>query len=604
MVGFGWAARSGRLAGWMNRRPEKVAIELVAADSFWPGLVEVEGLVVRGQTPRIDWEVELERGRGQLALLPLLARRVVFRAIEAQGVTVKTRRRRAEGEPAAEHAPALRPLPARSAPREVSARGEGASSPRPSRWSFEFRNVRVDDVREVVLDESAFSGRASGRGGFAIRSGDGVAQIFPSEIELDGVELRYQGEPLGRALGGRLELEVEPWRYREVRGRALLPHISGRAALAGTLDDGALTGELLRRAPWVEVNAQQVPLEADLRLERGRLRDGSKLTIAAAPRRIGLLDFAIDGVYAFELTVADGLFSAPEVHWSATFDDFRVRFGAEPEPLLVGSGLALVGRSRDADLSRLAETTELSVELGRARLPDLRRLAAWLPPSSELELLEGSGEVDGRAAVRLSDRALSGKIALRFEPARLRWADLELGGRITSELVLAGGDLEARRFDVTGTRLELSDFTAPKLATKTTATPIGWWADVSLGESELALGPPVSLAGEFSARMRDTGPLVAFLELRRDLPSWAERALTVEKARATGRFRARPGLFNLEELATAAFGAQLRARLDFAGAERRGKLLVSWRRLAIGVGLVGNERKVHLRDAEEWFAER
>jgi hypothetical protein len=607
---FGHAARSGALERLLNRRPEKITIAFREASSWWPGLVRFEGLVVRGRTPRVDWEVAIDAGRAQLALLPLVARRAHFRAVEAEGVEVRVDRKGTEGE--GEGAARMPPGGA------GGARGGGAAAaaapaaaapppaPRRPRWSFDFRNVRVAGVRSVRFDELDFTGRAAGRGGFEVHTPAGRARVAGVELDIAEAAVAFRGEPVAQGLAGALEVDLASWPYRERRGRALLPYTSGRLRLAGRLDDRAILRELLRRAPWVEIEPGYAELDVDLRLSRGRLLSGSRLTGERSARSVRWLDFEITGrnELALEVNAPDG--EPTRARWRVSFADYALQRDGAEAPLLVGRGLALAGEASDLELAHLAERSELRLELGEAELPDIALFAPWLPPSARLELLEGSAQVSGGLGVQVADRSARGRIEARFERARVRWGELELAGRIESRIEIVGGDIESRRLDVSGSRVLLADFRSPQLTPNerpaAAGLPQGWWGDLAFERGELALGPPVEAEATFRARVRDTSPLVALFELRRDLPRWAERALNVEDVGATGRFRAGPASFHLEELQSPVFGGVLHARAAFAGrTTRRGQLLLSWRRFHLGAGFDGDRREVRLRNARDWF---
>ena len=603
---FGWAEGSGRLRGWMNRRPEKVRVDYAAASSLWPGLVDVRGLVVRGRTARgIDWEVEADSARVQLELLPLVTRTVRIRGAEVTGIAVRTRRPAEEGAAPSPHAPRLRPMAAVGAP----AAGAGGG-PRPAaraarpRWTLEFRHLRLADVRELAIDESALAGELRGEVGFVVSTASGEAEILESHVELAGVTVAHRGEAVAHQLTGRLDLALSPYRYKEERGRALLPHASGRIVLGGELDGRPILGELLRRAPWLEIDAGVAPLDADLRLRRGQLLAGSRLRADLGTQRVRALDFEIEGVCALEVRVGGDGRPAEEARWQVGFGDYAFWRRGVSRPLLVGRGLTVAGVVADGALAALADRAELRLELGESRLPDLSFLSEWLPPAARIERLEGSATVSGHLATTVAERRPTGAIQLDFDRVALRWAGNEFAGRLESQLAISGGDLDARWLELDGTRVLLADFTTPALhAGKAAAPARGWWLHLLLPEGGVALGPPLSFQGRFETRLKDTAPLVALFETRRDLPRWAERLLVEENVRANGSLRAGAGDLRLDDLETEMLGGHLSMRLRFAGDTRRGKLLLAWRRLAIGAGFDGAKREIKIDDARKWYAD-
>ncbi len=596
---FSWATRSGRLAAWMNRRPDKVEVSYAHLSSPWPGMLSFDGLEVRGRTPRIRWRIRVERGRGQIALPALLRRRLEFRAVEAHGITVRTWARDVEsathGEPdngdvtSARHS---RPVPA--PPRRASSRG---------RWTFLFRNVRADQISEVTLGDLSFVGTARGSGGFSINTSDGRSEVLASHLEFAAVSVASRGSNVGRDLRGKFDFRVAPWRYAEQRGRALLPLTSARLAIAGTLDDRPILSELLRHAPGISLDAAVTPLHADLRVLRGRLVAGSRLRVEQPGRRIRLLGFDIAGHgddLVLEVTRGPG--GASEADWTATFSDFSMSREGESTALLTGGDLTFSGHAPDPELADLTRHTELRLKIEHALFPDLARFDGWLPPTAHLRLEGGSAAVAGAVTMRLDDLSLHGALDATFDRARIRWSDLELAGKVEAHLNLAGGDIKDRRVDLSGSHVLLKDFASPSLASTSVNDTRGWWSNVVFDQSVVTLGPPFTARGAFHCRMRDTSPLIALFEVKHDLPGWASRLLHVNDVDVRGRFRGLPGRFDLDDLESGVYGGSLRGRATFATADRHGKLLLSWRRLAIGFGFQGDAKQVQVVGARKWFA--
>ncbi len=595
---FDWAGSSGRLAGWLNRRPEKVAVAYRSIHSRWPGLIEIEGLDLRGRTTRLDWEVTADRARAQIEILPLLARRLRVRGAELTGVEVRRAKRLAPGEAPAEHTPHLRPLPEappRAAGGTASRTGPAAAG---GSWTFEFRNLRVAGLREIDLDESALSGAARGELGFVVDSATGEAEIFASTLEVDNVTLTHRGREIGRGLTGKLDLALSPYRYRDERGRALVPHASGAVRLRGEIDDRPILDELLGRVDWVEIDPGVAPLDAELVFRDGRLLAGSRLTAPRSGRQIRFLDFTIEGQNGLSIEVKES------ARWEIRFERFVLRRGGEPAPFLVGTGLALVGESRIADLAHIASEGKVGLELGDAHLPDLGFLMTWLPPAARIEKIGGGATVKGSFAAGIGDGVPTGSIDVASDDAALRWNGIDFSGKLETKLVVSGGDVRARRLELDGTRLMLKDFAAPQLAAPERAAPVAWWMQLDLVKGRVALGPPLTAGGSFALRMRDTAPILALFETRRDLPKWAERVLEKQDVKATGSFHGAPRDLTLDDLQTELLGGKLSARLHFAGADRTGKLLLAWQRVALGVGFRGSARELRVVKAREWYEEK
>ncbi len=190
-------------------------------------------------------------------------------------------------------------------------------------------------------------------------------------------------------------------------------------------------------------------------------------------------------------------------------------------------------------------------------------------------------------------------IETRLDDVALDYGRARLHGAVRGTLRLADGDLTSRRFSIAGSELVAERFgvTAPS------GNETGWWARLRVPAADLELGPARRARGRFELALRDTRPLVAMIDQRRDLPRWMERALAFEDAQVSGRFAWRVGEFALpsfvskREESSALGSARLRRH------ELGARILLTWKTLQAGVEIVGGQRRLHLRDAATWFAD-
>jgi hypothetical protein len=243
----------------------------------------------------------------------------------------------------------------------------------------------------------------------------------------------------------------------------------------------------------------------------------------------------------------------------------------------------------------------LQVDLGRARLEDLTILGELLPRAAGVAIVSGRGELTGRAELSTATDSGQGEIEATLHEVGIDYGATHLAGEVKVRLALAGSDLKSRRFEIVRSRCELSRFRTTGATDLANATR-GWWGNADLAGSQLQLGRPVTSAGVFHAELRDTAPLVALYATRRDLPGWAIRLLTVEGVRADGSYTWQPGRLEIRDLVAPAAEAELRAGLVLGKAEERhGRMLLTWRRLALGIQLEGASRSYKLAGARAWY---
>ncbi len=610
VLAFEGAVRSGALAKWIDRRPEKIAISFTSAHSYLPFWVRTTGLELHGQTPRMRWRLRTDRAGGWLSPLGLLRRTVRFSWADAEGGDFWLRRE-AMAPAGPEEAARLPVREARMPPLEAL---PPLAVPRPEptrpKWSFELPRIAVAAFRQVWLGQVRYDGEIDAHGSFAMYSGHEL-EVPSSRFEFSAVRASIGDAEVGSELAGGIDLRVARYPFKEKRGRAAFPFVSGQADVRGEVAESALLGLFLHRAPWLSFGETRGALTGQLEVEGGQAQPGTHAefdhpgfaTTAFGLRAEG--DARID----FKVRTSDDGSGAPEAALVVKYDDFTVHSGAEERPQFVGSGLTVVATTRELDLGAIADSTRVRIDLGTARIPDLAAFNAWIPASSGLTLASGDGKLTGNLDADLAANSATGELRAAIESAKVRYRELDLAGSVTLAVHLPSADLEHRTFELTGTRLELADFRSPQAeaAGPTAAAGApgpakGWWAQLELAEGRLTMPPAPNVQGRFTVHLRDTVPLVGLFETRKNLPRWVERLLTVEDVRARGRFAWSPAETALEEISTHIRKATLQARLRLGKESKRGVLMVEWHRLALGLEIDNAQKNWKFVGVRDWYA--
>ena len=66
----------------INKKPEKMQITWTSARSWFPGVVTVEKLAIRGQTRRIQWYLAADDAHGRISLVRLALKQVHIRSVD------------------------------------------------------------------------------------------------------------------------------------------------------------------------------------------------------------------------------------------------------------------------------------------------------------------------------------------------------------------------------------------------------------------------------------------------------------------------------------------------------------------------------------------
>lgn len=603
ILAFEWAVRSGSLQRWIHRRPEKVVVTFASAHSFVPFRVSVSGFEVHTQTPKARWRVRVDEASGWISPFALFRRALRVPWVEVSGGEFWFRR---EDEYLSAYAaslssserekllPALAPLPPLPVPRPPSAKPN---------WSFELPRIDVTDFREVWIDGVRLAGEFDAGGGFSMYSGREV-EVVPSRVALRSVRATIGETEIGRGLEGAMSAHIVRYPYKEKRGRAMLPFLSGRADVRGALADGELLSRILRRAPWVSFGSTLGELEAHLVLESGDLRPGSRVELRHPRLETKVFDFRAvgDARVQFEVQPAGPAGAQEQASLSVVYDNFDVH-GVDPgERLFHGSGLSLVAETSSLELGSILESTRLKIDLGAARIPNLAVFNEWLPATSGLALVSGAGALTGVLDADLAANQGQGEFRAAIEGAHVRYHDLDLLGSVTVGIQIPEANLERRSFELAGSRLDLTGFRVLQMATpEPSDSAAGWWAHFTLDEGRLTLPPEPSARARFTVNLRDSVPLVGLFETRKNLPKWVANLLTVEDIRAGGNFAWSPAETRLDELATQIRSASVQGRIRFGHDLRKGLLMVEWHRLALGLRIDEARKEWKFIGVRAWY---
>ncbi len=601
---FEWAAQSGALARWINVRPDKARITFRSAHSWFPFRVTLAALDLSVQTPRLQWRLQCDEASGWIPPAPLLARRLRVEAGRMAGVEFGIRQRADTPQDAAAREALLAPIPA------FPLTGTPALA-RPLRpaWNFEFPRLTATGVRSVWLDELHLTGRMQAAGGFAIRRRK-EAEVERSRLEITAGTLTLAGKALADGLVGTLGFSTSAYAYREHRGLDALPFLDATTTLAGNLTAAPLLQRYLARAPWLELDDSPAPFTAKLALRRGAFAAGSHLQTESAVQTIRLFGFEAHGNSRLSFDVRrDG--GSDQAELVLREDDFELRRSAAAAgvaAVAAGSGFVVRAWTRDLRPNGLPNDGHMAIDLGEAHLLDLAGFSDLLPPTAGLTLAGGHGTVHGSLEADLGGSgpaSAKGKVAAEIEEAALVSNGVRFTGTLRLDVPIASHDLAGRLFDLAGTELELTNFKGPAgrapAGAKTVAEP-GWWGRIEVGQARLRLTEPPTAEGKFSVKMRDSVPLVQLYASRKELPNWVEKLLVEPDVAAAGAYTyTRPEL-KIRDLRARFEHWGFAADLELGKDRRRGRLLLEWRKLALGVRIEGEQRTYKLAGARAWFA--
>lgn len=570
------------------------------------GELAAQGVEIAGASAPLGWGVTADRVATHLDLSRLAERHLSLDGLTADGIAVRL------------DAPAASSAPSKSAA-ALAAKTETPTAP--AAWSVAVSGARLTGIRSFAQAGNRLVAGTTGASavGNLLFSPQSGLEIRDLTLDAAGARIDSGRETVARQVSLGVRGRLAPEGTGGARGLAFLRRVSGSANIRGHVGSLGFLRRYLR-APWLEVRGQG-DLDADLRLDGGRLLAGSRLEIAQGAFQASFLDRVAAGQARLLATVSGGGEGGkgskggtgrPAAHLRATFDGVSLAdepmAGATPTaPYIRGKGLTIDIQSNDLDLSTPVSDLRAAIDLPRAEVPDLRIYNAYLPAEAGLEILSGTGtsslhlELDG---IRQSGR---GRLELASDDLRLRFQEVELGGSLRLQAPLASRDLKRRSFLLSGTHLDLDrvTYTEPGDGTKPAVPPgAPWWAHLRLLDGEMTWGKPLSLHSTAELDMKDSGLLLTLFAQRKNFLRWFESLLHIENLTAHGLLRLSGGTLEVDPLRVEGGKLDLRSRLRLSRDHRWGDLYVRYGRLATGISLRDGKRDFKIRSPEAWFVSR
>ena len=537
--------------------------------------VQASGVRIEAPGSRATLRATLDRVNGRVDLAGLLDRQIHVEGLQADGVSARLNLER--------------PAPAAE---------QGAGAP----WTVRIAGVRLTGIREVALGTYLLAGDAQADATFLYLP-DGTLAVQRAAFMMPSGRFQVGGETVAQDLSLQADAQIEPSILGQTTGPAFLRYVSGTAGIRARISSLGFLRGFLQKTPWLALQGQG-GLQADVRLDHGRLNPGTKLAVQASPIRATIFDSLATGRGTVSIAVAPGK-PSPLTSLQVRFDRFLLedlKQKGRPD-YLRGRGLRIAAVAPTAlDLTAPVPDFDATLDMPDAEVPDLAVYDALLPDEAGLSLVSGRGRARLHLAASTATNRTQGSVELTSDAAHIRFQNLDLAGRLALRAPLVSPDLNSRRFDLKGARLQLEGVTYRNLESKDEPkVPEGWWARAELTGGSIAWGTPFSLRGEGKVDMKNSGPLLTLFAQRSRFLRWFDDALNVENLTARGIVRLGNGAVEVESLQATGGSLEVRTRMSFSKARRWGDLFLRYGRLAAGIELRDGQRSIKLIHPLEWY---
>lgn len=582
----------------LNLQPERVQITWSRAYMLVPGRVEVWDLGLRVQDEHAQWKIEADHAEGTIDLPALLEYRFSVRDLRGSGASLRLRQRleAGTGSAAAGAKPTIEGLENPPSPSPEEAYG-----PPPRRFRIQLHDLLVEQVRELWIEDYRYVGEARLTAQLELLDKEWL-EVPAAKLELLSGAVTLADQPIASDVVGQVDLAVKGLDPADLRGTDLLSAVTARVSLAAQVQDLRFLSFYLRKAAWLSLSGGEGPLELDVRIDEGRVLDGSRIGVNAHGVVARFLSYAVTGDANVRVAVAP-VEGTPEAQLSVEFFDFAITRWRDEAAHVRGTGLRVEARTRSLTLTDPFETLAVKVEIPESTIPDARVYTSYLPRDLGFAFLAGTGTVRGEMHASTDDNRARGDLYLDATGVKAQMGAMRLGGNVSLHAHLAEGQLDVGEYDISGSRLDVRgahvlDRSATTLAADDSR---GWWAEVGLPSGHLAVGKPEFLDAKLTLRCRDSVPFVTIFSQATPLPGWVRGLLHVPKLSGEARIRLGDGLLVVPQLQLRGGATLVDLKLRRRGLLFQGALFARHLGVSFGLDLDGSTTTLHLLGSRAWY---
>ncbi|GAC1518494.1 MAG: hypothetical protein NVS3B10_20460 [Polyangiales bacterium] len=574
----------------------KQSVDYSWASTWWPGRVHVKDLRIQVQDSGNEFLITVDDAHANLDLLALLSKRLHVRSVQAHGVTLRRRARRAPGELSWRETYALPPIPGYDAvPTEDPHPPPPTTDEHYDLFTFDLPQIDADGVREIWIDDYHFTGEAKAHGGFYLRPARKVS-VGPARVDVISGQMLLGPDPVLVDMHGDLELTLDTFDPRPNGGALFLRKLT---SLDGRLDGRVVSlafveHRFLEGGPHLEGGAGPLHLVAEVR--DGKLADGFELTLGLHDVVVPLAMAKVEASAQTSFTVHPAKDGKPQAILSVEVAPAEVALrGSENWPIKAAQ-IGLFAHGENLDLDKPLNDLRYSIDAPRIEITDLRLLQLLLPPSSKLRIGAGAAFIHAHLDAELAAKTAQAKIELSTHTASIKLEDFALSASIGAELKLANLDLSSGDADVSHSFVDLRDVVFERRGTREDA----WWGKVELGAAKLRPSSPVAFEAEASANFRDARPILSAFAALEGMPEWIAKLVSLQNFQAVAKLRLGKRI-DLDSFLAKAESAEIAARYHSGAGHVIGAILATYRGLTVGIDLHDDSAKPVLVEPTKWF---
>lgn len=381
--------------------------------------------------------------------------------------------------------------------------------------------------------------------------------------------------------------------------RDALRALSGSVNIGGRVPDLRFLEAYFSKAPWLRLDGAG-QLNADIRVRKGVLVSGSRLSVDSEEIRADFLDYKASGSGKVrgEVVHENGkTFSTVTV----SLNDFKFARLEYLQPYIFGTGLTVTGTSHKLDLTDPFTDLRVIVDLPESDLPNFGFYNAYIPPESCIFIYQGRGHISSHLDFDAPTESASGEIEFDVERVIVQFAGVTLATDLKLRTRLKNGDIPSRTFEMEETTVELNNayVGTGKIGTDTT-----WWARLELPKAKGQFTTPAQLDARVEMRLRDSRPVVVLLAEKKKIVRWFNKLLTVKDIEAGADFKMEGKAIEVTDLEMTGDRFEVLGELDIFSHQFAGVFYARLRDVSVAIEITDTKKKWKLLKSRPWFEKR
>ena len=271
-------------------------------------------------------------------------------------------------------------------------------------------------------------------------------------------------------------------------------------------------------------------IESKLALEKGFLSKGSMVKMHSKELEVSLLDYRFngDGVFSFDVTKGG---EQPDVKFSLGLNEAQMKRRNEKLAMIDNVVLKLDGVANNLDFEGVKNDIELHLQIPSARVKKVSVYNQFFPKNSPFKFLNGSADL--RADIQLRSNDAKGYVSFKTDKFTMEVDEQKIEARLDAKIKLVGGVPRNMDFDISGSSIVLDHVKVT--GDQTNYDQEDWSAIITLKKADAIWKRPVRLKSETMLKIKDSRPIVAMIDNKREKSGLLSKLLTVKDIEGTAK---------------------------------------------------------------------